>query len=60
LSPKLLAQRFPTQCSLAEAGDDLRGRPSFSAAIQSKAQHIVDKKFQDSGHMITIGLNFHF
>ena len=28
--------------------------------IESKDQNIVDKKFNDNGHMITIGLNFHF
>lgn len=26
----------------------------------SKDQNIVDKKFNDNGHMITIGVNFHF
>jgi opacity protein-like surface antigen len=28
--------------------------------IESKDQNVVDKKFNDNGHMITIGLNFHF
>jgi opacity protein-like surface antigen len=28
--------------------------------VQSKDQNIVDKKFNDNGHMITIGLNLHF
>ena len=28
--------------------------------IQSKDQNIVDKKFKDTGHMVTIGVNFHF
>jgi hypothetical protein len=28
--------------------------------IESRDQNIVDKKFQDNGHMITVGLNFHF
>jgi opacity protein-like surface antigen len=28
--------------------------------IESKNQNITDKNFQDNGHMITIGLNFHF
>jgi opacity protein-like surface antigen len=28
--------------------------------IESKDQNIVDKKFNDNGHMITIGVNFHF
>lgn len=28
--------------------------------VQSRDQNIVDKKFDDNGHMITIGLNFHF
>jgi len=28
--------------------------------IASKDQNIVDKKFDDNGHMVTIGLNFHF
>jgi opacity protein-like surface antigen len=28
--------------------------------IESKNQNITDKKFQDNGHMVTIGLNFHF
>jgi len=28
--------------------------------LASKDQNIIDKKFQDMGHMITIGLNFHF
>lgn len=28
--------------------------------IQSKDQNIVDKKFQDNGHMVTVGVNFHF
>ena len=28
--------------------------------IESKDQNIVDKKFNDNGHMVTIGLNFHF
>ena len=28
--------------------------------IQSKDQNIVDKKFNDNGHMVTIGVNFHF
>ncbi len=28
--------------------------------VESRDQNIVDKRFQDSGHMVTIGLNFHF
>ena len=28
--------------------------------IESKDQNIVDKKFNDNGHMVTIGVNFHF
>lgn len=28
--------------------------------IESQDQNIVDKKFDDNGHMVTIGLNFHF
>ncbi len=28
--------------------------------IESRDQNIVDKKFQDNGHMVTVGLNFHF
>jgi len=28
--------------------------------IESKDQNIFDKKFNDNGHMITIGVNFHF
>ncbi len=28
--------------------------------VQSRDQNIVDKKFDDNGHMVTIGLNFHF
>ena len=28
--------------------------------IESKDQNVVDKKFNDNGHMTTIGLNFHF
>ena len=28
--------------------------------VQSKDQNIVDKQFNDNGHMFTIGLNFHF
>jgi len=28
--------------------------------IQSKDQNIKDKSFNDNGHMITVGLNFHF
>lgn len=28
--------------------------------VQSKDQNFVDKKYDDNGHMITIGLNFHF
>jgi len=28
--------------------------------IQSKDSNIVDKKFQDNGHMVTIGVNYHF
>ena len=28
--------------------------------IESKDQNIVDKKFSDNGHMVTIGVNFHF
>ncbi len=28
--------------------------------IESRDQNIVDKNFQDSGHMFTIGVNFHF
>lgn len=28
--------------------------------IRSKDQNVVDKKFNDNGHMITVGLNFHF
>jgi len=28
--------------------------------VQSKDQNIVDKKFNDNGHMVTIGINFHF
>ncbi len=28
--------------------------------IQSRDQNIADKQFNDNGHMITIGLNFHF
>lgn len=28
--------------------------------IESRDQNIVDKSFNDNGHMITIGLNFHF
>ena len=27
---------------------------------QSKDQNIKDKNFNDNGHMITAGLNFHF
>lgn len=28
--------------------------------VQSKDQNLTDKKFQDEGHMVTIGLNYHF
>ncbi len=28
--------------------------------VESKDQNVVDKKFDDNGHMVTIGLNFHF
>lgn len=28
--------------------------------IQSKDQNIKDKNFNDNGHMVTVGLNFHF
>ena len=28
--------------------------------IEARDQNIVDKKFQDNGHMVTVGLNFHF
>lgn len=28
--------------------------------IESKDQNIADKKFNDNGHMVTIGVNFHF
>ena len=28
--------------------------------IESKDQNIVDKKFQDNGHMVTAAINFHF
>ena len=28
--------------------------------IQSKDQNIFDKSFNDNGHMVTIGVNFHF
>ncbi len=28
--------------------------------IESRDQNIVEKKFQDNGHMITAGINFHF
>jgi hypothetical protein len=28
--------------------------------IESKDQNIVDKKFTHNGHMIMIGVNFHF
>ena len=28
--------------------------------VQSKDQNIKDKDFNDNGHMITVGLNFHF
>jgi len=28
--------------------------------VQSKDQNIKDKSFDDNGHMITAGLNFHF
>ena len=28
--------------------------------VESRDQNIVNKNFQDSGHMVTIGLNFHF
>jgi opacity protein-like surface antigen len=28
--------------------------------IESKDQNIVDKKFNDNGHMVTIGVNVHF
>ncbi|MGD9849684.1 MAG: outer membrane protein [Nitrospirales bacterium] len=28
--------------------------------VQSKDQNLFDKKFQDEGHMVTIGLNYHF
>jgi len=28
--------------------------------IESKDQNIGGKKFNDNGHMITIGVNFHF
>ena len=28
--------------------------------IESREQNITDKKFDDNGHMVTIGLNFHF
>jgi opacity protein-like surface antigen len=28
--------------------------------VESRDQNIKDKKFDDNGHMVTIGLNFHF
>jgi opacity protein-like surface antigen len=28
--------------------------------VQSKDENLFDKKFQDEGHMVTIGLNYHF
>jgi len=28
--------------------------------VQSRDQNLSDKQFEDSGHMITIGLNNHF
>lgn len=28
--------------------------------IESQDQNIVDKKYNDNGHMVTIGINFHF
>lgn len=28
--------------------------------VESRDQNIVNKNFQDNGHMVTIGLNFHF
>ncbi len=28
--------------------------------VESQNQNIQDKKFNDNGHMVTIGLNFHF
>lgn len=35
-------------------------RPTRPVPGSSKDQNIVDKKFNDNGHMITIGVNFHF
>jgi opacity protein-like surface antigen len=28
--------------------------------IESKDENIFDKKYNDNGHMVTIGVNFHF
>ena len=28
--------------------------------LESRDQNLTDKKFQDNGHMVTIGVNFHF
>ncbi len=28
--------------------------------VQSKDENLQNKKFQDEGHMVTIGLNYHF
>jgi len=28
--------------------------------VESQDQNIVDKKYSDNGHMVTIGINFHF
>jgi opacity protein-like surface antigen len=28
--------------------------------VESRESNILDKRFRDNGHMITIGLNFHF
>src|SRR5574340_788157 len=35
-------------------------RDRWLEKIESKDQNIVDKKFQDNGHMVTLGINFHF
>lgn len=28
--------------------------------LQSRDENIIDKKYENNAHMITIGLNFHF